>query len=162
MAHMPPKTAWARSSGVRHQHGAVPAGEPVEVSRAPLGSILRSSTWLRSQPPFCWDWRVAVVDRAPPGGRVERGALDSRAVGELGAVVGQEQENSLRNAFGAAFSSMSSADPVDAAVLSGMGSAIWNLNALRYNVKAGTGGRTSGRAPCPSRRRRRALPPATP
>ena len=29
---------------------------------------------------------------------------------------------------------MSSADPVDAAVLSGMGSAIWNLNALRYNV----------------------------
>ena len=29
---------------------------------------------------------------------------------------------------------MSSADPVDAAVLPGISSASWNLNALRYNV----------------------------
>ena len=34
---------------------------------------------------------VAVVDRAAPGRRVERGALDGRAVGDLGAVVRQEQ-----------------------------------------------------------------------
>ena len=42
--------------------------------------------------------------------------------------------NRRAKALGAALSSMSSADSVDAAVLSGISSTSWNLNALRYNV----------------------------
>ncbi|WP_417300043.1 sugar transferase [Ellagibacter isourolithinifaciens] len=39
--------------------GAVPPAEPVEADAAALGQDLRTSTWLRSQPPFCWDWRTS-------------------------------------------------------------------------------------------------------
>lgn len=42
--------------------------------------------------------------------------------------------NSLANAFGAAFSSSSSRACTASAVLSGISSASWNRNALRYNV----------------------------
>lgn len=39
--------------------GVVPPAEPVEADAAALGQDLRTSTWLRSQPPFCWDWRTS-------------------------------------------------------------------------------------------------------
>ena len=45
------------------------------------------------------------------------------------------RENAREKAFGIVFSSMSSAEVVEADVLSGISSASWNLNALRYNVK---------------------------
>ena len=77
---------------VRHQHGAVPAAEPVEAYPAPLGQYLAQLDAVALAAALLLGLaRVAVEDRAAPGGRVERGALDPRAVGELGAVVGQEQ-----------------------------------------------------------------------
>ena len=59
MAHMPPSAGlgsefkWDISTA---QSRAVSLSK---LTPRPLGSIFRTSTWLRSQPPFCWDWRTS-------------------------------------------------------------------------------------------------------
>ena len=77
---------------MRHQDRAVPPAQPVEADPAALGQYLADLDVVALAAALLLGLAgVAVVDRAAPGGRVERGALDGRAVGELGAVVRQEQ-----------------------------------------------------------------------
>ena len=77
---------------LRHQDGAVAPRQPVEAYAPALGQQLAQLDVVALAAALLLGLAyVAVVDRAAPGDRVERGALDSRAVGELGAVVGQEQ-----------------------------------------------------------------------
>ena len=74
-----------------HELGAsLPSRASKPIPR-PLGSSLRSSTWLRSQPAFCSGLpHVAVVDAAPPPPARQRRLLEGPEVGELRPVVGQD------------------------------------------------------------------------
>ena len=77
---------------VGHQHGAVAGRQPVEADAAPLGQYLSDLDVVALAAALLLRLAdVAVVHRAAAGRRVERRALDAVAVGELGAVVGQEQ-----------------------------------------------------------------------